>query len=64
MPALAIGILIGLAILGLVLKPLRKVTSYILFILLIELVVIIIWPRSLVWLAEVALRLRGVSNLF
>jgi len=64
MPALAIGILIALAILGLVLKPLRKVTSYILFILLIELVVIIIWPRSLVWLAEVALRLRGVSNLF
>jgi hypothetical protein len=64
MPAWIIGILVALAILGLAVKPLRKATATVLLLLLAEVIVVMIWPRSLVWLAEVALRLRGVGNLF
>lgn len=64
MPAWVIGILVALAILGLAVKPLRKGTGTILLLLLAELIIVMIWPRTLVWLAEVALRLRGVGNLF
>lgn len=64
MPVWAVGILIALAILGLAFKPLRKGTAVVLALLALEFVIIMIWPRTLVWLAEVALRLKGVGNLF
>lgn len=64
MPAWLIGLILALLILGLVVKPLRKATSVLLAILIIEIVIVIIWPKTLVWFAEVALRLRGVGNLF
>ena len=64
MPAWLIGLILALLILGLAVKPLLKATSVLLAILIIEIVIVMIWPKTLVWFAEVALRLRGVGNLF
>lgn len=64
MPVWAVGLFIALVILGLAFKPLRKATGTLVALLLAELIIIMIWPRTLVWLAEVALRVRGVGHLF
>lgn len=64
MPIWLLGLLVAAGLLGLIFKPLRTATIVVLLLLLLELIIIIAYPKTLVWLAEVALRLRGVASAF
>lgn len=64
MTSWVVTLLVVLVVGGLAVKPLRRTLLTGMLFLGLELLVIIIWPRTLIWLAEIALRMRGIVNAF
>lgn len=57
------GIIIGLAVVGVLFKLFRKTMLYVLSVVFVVLAVVVMWPQSLVVLADFAVRIRELIGL-